>query len=326
LLRLVVAIVFVVSAAAMGATSGFREVIVFAGSASIGPNSTGPFAGSQARQDELVEHVFEGVPVPFYVDLAANDAVTMSNTWRLEFNPSWNGLCIEANPKHFWRLQGRRCTLVVAVVDGTLDKEVVFDFGGANQGIAGDGVKALRLRPQSTMLRTATLRAIFERVPVPSVIHYMSLDIEGAETGAMSAFPFELNTVLVMTIERPDPALIKLLYRHGYLFVWCLSWFGETVFVHNSLQSAYPAQASRLVAMLKKWRPQTEDICWINRLYDAAPPVERRLSGFPYNPPNPGWSPPMRFPVENWRPERSRPRRATTEQAARRGYLRSVTP
>ncbi|KAJ1624586.1 hypothetical protein T492DRAFT_265086 [Pavlovales sp. CCMP2436] len=70
----------------MGAPSGFREVIVFAGSTSIRPNSTGQWPGSQARQDELLEHVFEGVPSPFYVNLASNDAVSMSSTWRLEFN------------------------------------------------------------------------------------------------------------------------------------------------------------------------------------------------------------------------------------------------
>jgi len=109
----------------------------------------------------------------------------------------------------------------------------VFLIGQVDGSIKSDEVKVVATvvatgsRSQTTKLRTVTLRAIFERVPVPSVIHYMSLDIEGAEAVAMSAFPFELNTILVMTIERPEPALIELLYQHGYLFVWCLSWFGE---------------------------------------------------------------------------------------------------
>ncbi len=66
--------------------------------------------GSQVKQDEIINNLInsfreaakiESGEKPYFVDLAANDAAALSNTFRLEKNYNWKGLCIEPNPGMF---------------------------------------------------------------------------------------------------------------------------------------------------------------------------------------------------------------------------------
>ena len=54
---------------------------------------------SQAKQDELVHRLLHRKRNGFFVDLAANHPVRISNTRALEREHGWSGLCIEANPR-----------------------------------------------------------------------------------------------------------------------------------------------------------------------------------------------------------------------------------
>ena len=63
----------------------------------------------------------------YFLDLAANDAVHLSNTLHLEQN-GWKGLCIEGNPMYWYSLSAfRNCTIVGAFVfvGGTEDGKQV---------------------------------------------------------------------------------------------------------------------------------------------------------------------------------------------------------
>ena len=59
--------------------------------------------------------------------------------------------------------------------------------------------------------------------------------MEGAEELVMSNFPFEEYTIRFMTIERPNLNVQKLLKAHGYVFVMQLVFWGETLWVHESV-------------------------------------------------------------------------------------------
>ena len=66
---------------------------------------------SQAGQDRLVLKLLQGKTSGFFVDLAANDALHLSNTRALERDFGWRGLCIEGNPLLTTRLaQVRDCS------------------------------------------------------------------------------------------------------------------------------------------------------------------------------------------------------------------------
>src|SRR5262245_65796976 len=70
-------------------------------------------------------------------------------------------------------------------------------------------------------LTTTTLEDILGRAKAPNFIHYISLDIEGAELEALKAFPFFKYKVGAFTIEHnfeePKRSEIKaLLESQGY--------------------------------------------------------------------------------------------------------------
>ena len=208
--------------------------------------------GSQVKQDQIIMKLYkaysdtvrtstvfnESDRQPYFVDLAANDASALSNTYNLEKN-GWNGLCVEPNPVYWFRLAHRKCIVAGAFVGGKADMTEVdvvlqnkefggitgdgFDNNGTNEGL----VKEKRL--------TVSIKSMFQQFNVPTTINYLSLDVEGAEELIMNEFPFDLYTIQFMTIERPKIGLQELLKKKNYRFVGLLVSWGESLWVHESV-------------------------------------------------------------------------------------------
>lgn len=71
---------------------------------------------SQAQQDLVVSKLLRGKRNGYFVDLAANDVVKISNTYALERYFGWRGLAIEPNHLYWGGLAYRNCDVVAAVV------------------------------------------------------------------------------------------------------------------------------------------------------------------------------------------------------------------
>lgn len=198
---------------------------------------------SQKGQDQwVIQEVFKGKRGGYFVDLAASDGVKINNTVLLEKQLNWSGVCIEPNPAFFQRLQKNRgCHKVNSVVDSKNDLIVPFRVdNGEGGGIVAEDTdnnykyRAAKLKQARILkLKTKTLEHILDAVGAPSVIDYLSLDVEGSETRIMRVFPFHRYTFLAMTIERPTPELNKLLFSHGYVFVKNSSY--DTFYVHRTI-------------------------------------------------------------------------------------------
>lgn len=179
---------------------------------------------SQARQDEAVISLLGGKRGGYFVDLAANDATVLSNTYALEKSYGWRGLCIEPNADYFYNLTHYRenCELVAAVIGGNRMEKIDFFEAGDHSGIVGfDNPE--RLRKKSRQEYTVTLQEVLERFNAPLDIDYLSLDVEGAEEYIMTVFPIEKYRVKLMTIERPKEKLRDLLASRGYIQIQRLS-------------------------------------------------------------------------------------------------------
>jgi hypothetical protein len=196
----------------------------------------------QHGQDVAVAKFFDFSPNGFFVDLAANDAVWASNTFMLEQNLGWKGICIEANPIYWYRLSFRNCHAVGAIVGGKDNIEVNVTLAsdriaGPYGGIVGNDMdnkgsnkKALK---HAEPRYTASLQSILKKFNAPSMIDYLSLDVEGAELFIMKDFPFSEYKFKVLTIERPKDQLLALLQRHGYQKLLDFK-RGDTMWAHKS--------------------------------------------------------------------------------------------
>jgi hypothetical protein len=149
----------------------------------------------------------------------------------------------EPNPIYWYRLAHRKCDIAAAFVGGKEDMQPV-DVSMTNEeygGIVGDKMDNHQKARQHTDKRyTISLKSLFQEFQVPSTIDYMSLDVEGAEELVMEHFPFQLYTIRFMTVERPKPSLQKILKRNGYQFVMMLVYWGETLWVHESVLESLP--------------------------------------------------------------------------------------
>jgi len=202
-------------------------------------------------QDWWVVTLLDGMTAGFFVDLAAYDAVAYSNSYVLERDYGWGGICIEPQANHWKGLLHRKCVAVAAVVGHAIGAEVEFDnrYGSGHAGVVSDdmpnrdwsrkprdseeshwGAEA----PRRVTYRTVTVGKILQDFKAPPVIHYLSLDMEGSEHMVLQTFPFDVHRVLVITIERPDLCARTILRQQGYLYLRNLAGQDE-IWVHPTL-------------------------------------------------------------------------------------------
>lgn len=205
---------------------------------------------SQFRQDEIVSKLLHGKRGGFFIDLAANDPVRISNTYALETHFDWNGLCMEPNPIYWAGLSYRKCDVVAAIVGGKTMEEVMFRFPRAKApkgGILGDSFDNKRDQYREGHPRfTVSLLDIFRKFQVPKVIDYISLDIEGAEDLVMTSFPFSKYRFNIMTVERPSDVLSTILNENGYILFTTIKTRTETLWVHSSIIDSLDRSALEL--------------------------------------------------------------------------------
>eukprot|EP01062_Namystynia_karyoxenos_P013303 TRINITY_DN14799_c0_g1_i1.p1 TRINITY_DN14799_c0_g1~~TRINITY_DN14799_c0_g1_i1.p1 ORF type:complete len:536 (+),score=64.70 TRINITY_DN14799_c0_g1_i1:63-1670(+) len=182
---------------------------------------------SQDQQDRFAAEVLSNGSSGFFVDLAANDAVVISNTLALE-RRGWHGVCIEANPKYWWRLALRQCTPVCAAVGYPRGRSMRFAL--RNEYSKLSHATALR---DSAEVALAPLEDVLTHAHAPRHIDLLSLDVEGAEEMVLQGFAWDRFTIGAMIVERPSQRLRDRLGLWGYTLLARIGRFGDEVFLHR---------------------------------------------------------------------------------------------
>jgi FkbM family methyltransferase len=192
---------------------------------------------SQKNQDRwVIEEVLTHKQKGFFLDLAATDGIHLNNTLTLEKHYSWQGICIEPNPKFYEKLiQNRDCITENSVVSNECESVKFRADNGVLGGIIADdtdnsekngviinkGNKKESHFSEAVILElnTVLLQDILNKHNAPREIDYWSLDIEGSEERVISSFDFSQYTFGCITIERPTPLCNEILQKEGYVFV-----------------------------------------------------------------------------------------------------------
>jgi FkbM family methyltransferase len=175
---------------------------------------------SQIGQDKWVsETVFPDVSNGFFLDVGSGDGTAGSNTKALE-RKGWTGICVDPFPKN---MQDRTCQMLEEVVFNESGRKLSFHASGDIGGIADTlGVwKDMAKTAPTVEFTTTTLGDILQRTNAPRFIHFMSLDIEGAELEALKGFPFDKYKIGALAVEHnleePKRTEIEALMKsHGY--------------------------------------------------------------------------------------------------------------
>jgi FkbM family methyltransferase len=198
----------------------------------------------QKSQDKWV--IFSVLPFKrngFFLDLAASDGITDSNTYTLEKLFGWTGICIEPNPTLFQKLRTtRNCIVDSSVISDKREKvEFRIDNGPLGGIIDDDMDNNYKIRGEQLLnAETITLDALplnelLDRYNAPAIIDYFSLDVEGAEERVIRSIDFEKYQFLCITIERPTPKVNKILFENEYLFAKNHRF--DSFYIHSSILS-----------------------------------------------------------------------------------------
>jgi len=205
-------------------------------------------------QDLLVLELLGNKRGGFYVDIGARYWHKGSNTFALDYYYGWNGICVEPD-SHFFRglAINRSCSVICNnPIDSMEGQAVSFSYAmGLTEAKPGhdNGQKI-----------TVSMRAIMDklgkRLAAPTVVDYLSLDVEGAEYQALRGLDFDKYVFLVMSVERPTLQIHLLLIKNGYSWLTQLGdlgsnlgnrqsfttvnttsmrYFGECVYIHKSI-------------------------------------------------------------------------------------------
>ncbi len=179
-----------------------------------------PVFPSEIGQDKWVAvKMFPSVVNGFFLDVGSGHGTIGSNTKVLE-ELGWTGICVDPFPTS---MEGRTCRMEKAVVSSAAGQVVKFYTHAGLGGIA-DTLGKWRTEAEKSPvveLVTVTLGQILERANAPSFIHFMSLDIEGAELEALKGVPFDKYRFGAFAIEHNDEEpkrtdLLKFLESKGY--------------------------------------------------------------------------------------------------------------
>lgn len=183
---------------------------------------------SQAKQDLWVLEMLKNKRNGYFLDIGAFDGIELSNSYLLEKEFNWTGLCVEAHPASFAVLiKNRKCQCANFALTNFCG-ELKFDLEcKLNSKISPSGYK----------VKAIDFKQLFIEFNVPRHIDYLSLDIEGNELVALSVFPFDLYKCSLMTIEHNlylgdslnKYEIKKLLLTNGYKI------YRENVSDHNGV-------------------------------------------------------------------------------------------
>jgi len=165
----------------------------------------------------------------FFVEFGATDGVLLSNSYLLEKEFGWSGICAEPNPKFYEKLQTtRNCIVSNECIGAKTGDKVKFvfakEYGGMQKHMADDKHKDKRQayleQGHEMELKTISLHDFLIKYNAPKQIDYLSIDTEGSEYEILKSFPFRLWDIKLLTIEHnytPNRKIIReLMKKSGY--------------------------------------------------------------------------------------------------------------
>lgn len=154
---------------------------------------------SQLGQDLKVLEFYNYKKSGFFIEIGANDGILISNTYLLEKDYNWTGICVEPLIDKFNLLcKNRKNSLCYNyAVYNKSNERVLFDISNKNHlfsGISQD-IESYKDMVDSNkiqiMVETITLTDLLEKAKAPHYIDYFSIDTEGSELKILQGINFD---------------------------------------------------------------------------------------------------------------------------------------
>lgn len=177
-----------------------------------------PSQSGQFGQPVVVDDIFNN-SLPsngFFIEAGAWDGEGMSNSLLLEFTRGWTGLLVEPAPEAFQALKEKQRKAWISPTCFSTQKHPIwvnFDMAGLLGGIENGEKKPADdsntiddsewmegFTRRTNKMQCMPLFSMLLALDNPT-IHYLSLDIEGAELAVLQTLPWDKVDIRVLTVE-----------------------------------------------------------------------------------------------------------------------------
>jgi FkbM family methyltransferase len=181
---------------------------------------------SQFGQDiHIINNIFPNKYNGYFVDIGAYDGIVMSNTYLLEKNYGWKGICIEANPRYFNKLESCRTSINInnaIYKDDLKDLEFIDDENGGCSGLKDTNNHSFLNNSPIIKVKTRNLTSLLDEYNAPNYIEYLSIDTEGSEFDILNSHNFNKYKFGYITVEHNfihdnRIKIRNLLIKNGYV-------------------------------------------------------------------------------------------------------------
>lgn len=171
---------------------------------------------SQDGQDKyVVEHLFNNKQGGIFVDIGAHDGITYSNTYYLEKELGWTGICIEPQDETFKKLErNRKCLCLHGCISDTTGTKQFLKVNGPSEMLSGlldfydsrhyERVQKEVARNDGSLeiipVQTFQLNDICSKHGITH-IDFLSIDTEGSEDAIIQSINFDKIIIAVIAVE-----------------------------------------------------------------------------------------------------------------------------
>ncbi len=190
----------------------------------------------QLKQDFLALQYLKFKKNGYFVDIGANDGKTLSNTYMLERDYNWNGICVEPLTIEYNKCKDiRKCICVNTCI---YDKNGEIEFSNIeNEFNMYSGIKedinhhknVVDYHSSVVKMPCITFTKLLDDNNAPNIMDFLSLDTEGSELKILKSLDHKKYKFRYITLEHnykePNRTYIRnLLKVKGYFYMGQNKW------------------------------------------------------------------------------------------------------
>lgn len=190
---------------------------------------------SQYGQDGFLVKFFNAKKNGKFIDVGAYDGITFSNTYYLEKELDWSGICVEPNPIPFKKLKTSRNSVNLNCGIGEYASEMKFlAVSGAGEMLSGfldtcDEHQLKRIEEYVTehgvekniiLVPVRPLKDILNEIGIYD-IDYCNIDVEGGELSVLKSIDFSTTKIKLLSVEnnKGSKDVKNYLEKFGYTLI-----------------------------------------------------------------------------------------------------------
>lgn len=187
-------------------------------------------------QCQFVSNYFNQQRALFFVDVGANDGITWSNSYELETELNWEGICIEPHPTIFDLLcKTRKCKCIKKAISDSNEQLDFYKIDGSWEANMLSGIidnydprhkerileeyKKFNGSLDIIKVNVCTLQEILDKDNIDH-IDYLSIDTEGSEEKILKGINFDKINIELISVEilHDSTNIINMLDSYNYKF------------------------------------------------------------------------------------------------------------